>query len=137
MRSIAPVPGSAATRGHRRTTARMLAVIVVATILAGCGGSTKKTTATTNPGRVTIGVTIKDGKPVGGIQRATATKGDTVAIVVHSDVADEVHVHGYDLHKDVGAGGSVRIGFRANLVGVFEAELESRSLQIVELTVKP
>ena len=71
------------------------------------------------------------GKPVGGIQRATVKKGQKVAIVVHSDVADEVHVHGYDLHKDVTAGGTVRIVFQATIPGVFEAELESRGLQIV------
>ena len=60
----------------------------------------------------------------------------TVAIVVHSDVADEVHVHGYDLHQDVGAGGTARIDFTADIAGVFEAELENRKLQIVELTVR-
>jgi hypothetical protein len=81
-------------------------------------------------------VLVKGGKPVGGIQRATVKKGQTVAIVVHSDVADEVHVHGYDLHKDVSAGGTVRIAFPATIVGEFEAELESRKLQIVEFTVK-
>lgn len=125
--------------------------------LAGCGGSssssgtteattsaaTTTTTATTTTatttgaaGPVTITVVVKGGKPVGGIQRATAKKGQKVAIVVHSDVADEVHVHGYDLHKDVTAGGTVRIVFPATITGVFEAELESRKLQIVEFTVK-
>ena len=125
--------------------------------LAGCGGSSSSsgtteattsatttttaattTTATTTvaAGPVTITVVVKGGKPVGGIQRATAKKGQKVAIVVHSDVADEVHVHGYDLHKDVTAGGTVRIVFPATITGVFEAELESRKLQIVEFTVK-
>jgi ABC-type glycerol-3-phosphate transport system substrate-binding protein len=131
--------------------------------LAGCGGggkssvptttaSTTTTTATTSAAThattttpttttkanapVTIRVVVKGGKPVGGIQRATAKKGQTVAIVVHSDVADEVHVHGYDLHKDVAAGGTVRIAFPATITGVFEAELESRKLQIVEFTVE-
>jgi ABC-type glycerol-3-phosphate transport system substrate-binding protein len=119
--------------------------------LAGCGGSSSSsgtteattsaattTTATTTEatGPVTITVVVKGGKPVGGIQRATAKKGQKVAIVVHSDVADEVHVHGYDLHKDVTAGGTVRIVFPATITGVFEAELESRKLQIVEFTVK-
>ena len=85
---------------------------------------------------MTIRVVVKGGKPVGGIQRATVKKGQTVAIVVHSDVADEVHVHGYDLHKDVVAGGTVRITFPATIVGEFEAELESRKLQIVGFTVK-
>ena len=75
---------------------------------------------------MTIRVVVKGGKPVGGIQRATVKKGQKVAIVVHSDVADEVHVHGYDLHKDVDAGGTVRIVFPATITGVFEAELESR-----------
>ena len=96
--------------------------------------TTTRTTATAAP--VTISVLVKGGKPVGGIQRATVKKGQNVAIVVHSDVADEVHVHGYDLHKDVAAGGTVRIAFPATIAGVFEAELESRKLQIVEFTVK-
>ena len=131
--------------------------------LAGCGGGSKNsaaTTSTTTPATttapsttttattatttttksvaapVTIRVLIKGGKPVGGIQRATVKKGQKVAIVVHSDVADEVHVHGYDLHKDVDPGGTVRIVFPATITGVFEAELESRKLQIVEFTVE-
>jgi hypothetical protein len=121
--------------------------------LAGCGGSsssgtttqatttaagttTSAATTTTANMPVTIRVLVKGGRPVGGIQRATVKKGQTVAIVVHSDVADEVHVHGYDLHKDVPAGGTVRIAFPATIVGEFEAELESRKLQIVEFTVK-
>jgi plastocyanin len=99
--------------------------------------ATATTAATTAPARpTTVAVVVKGGKPVGGMQRATVKKGDKVAIVVHSDVADEVHVHGYDLHKDVPAGGTVRITFPATITGVFEAELEDRKLQIVELTVK-
>jgi hypothetical protein len=112
-----------------------LLLVVGALGLAGCGGG-KSTTTTAASGPVTINVEVKGGKPVGGIQRATAHKGDTVELVVHSNVADEVHVHGYDLHKDVKAGGTIRIRFTANLTGVFEAELESRKLQIVELTVR-
>jgi hypothetical protein len=94
--------------------------------------------STTRPASrpVTITVRIKGGRPVGGIKRATAKKGQQVALVVHSDVADEIHVHGYVLSKDVKVGGTVRIQFKANIAGVFEAELESRSLQIAELTVR-
>jgi hypothetical protein len=110
-------------------------VVVGAFALAGCGGG-KSSSTTTVSGPVTINVEVKGGKPVGGIQRATAQKGQEVAIVVHSNVADEVHIHGYDLHKDVTAGGAVRIQFKADIAGVFEAELESRKLQIVELTVR-
>lgn len=112
-------------------------LVAGALAVAGCGGGGKSSSTTTAPaGPVTINVEVKGGKPVGGIQRAAAKKGQEVAIVVHSDVADEVHVHGYDLHKDLTAGGNVRIQFVATITGVFEAELESRSLQILELTVK-
>ena len=106
------------------------------TTSAATTNTTTKTTTSATAGPVTIRVLIKGGKPVGGIQRATVKKGQKVAIVVHSDVADEVHVHGYDLHKDVDAGGTVRIVFPATITGVFEAELESRKLQIIEFTVE-
>jgi hypothetical protein len=83
-----------------------------------------------------IEIRIVGGQPVGGIRRVTVTKPQLVDLVVHSDVADEVHLHGYDLHQDVEAGGTARIRFQAKIQGVFEAELENRKLQILELTVK-
>ncbi len=133
-----------------------LALLAGALLLAGCGGGSKSssqttTAATTAPVRTVtaqtvtrpaepkatvITIRIKDGKPVGGITRVTVEKPQRVELVVHSDVADEVHVHGYDLHQDVEAGGTARIGFPATIQGVFEAELENRKLQILELTVK-
>jgi hypothetical protein len=111
------------------------ALAVGALALAGCGNGNNE--APGPPlGITTIGVRIEDGKPVGGIVRAAATKDDNVQLVFRSDVADEVHLHGYDLHQDVSAGGTARIRFKADIAGVFEAELESRKLQILQLTVK-
>jgi hypothetical protein len=46
-------------------------------------------------------------------------------------------MHGYDIAKDVRAGGTVNFDFPATLEGVFEAELESRKEQILELRVNP
>ncbi len=56
---------------------------------------------------------------------------------VRSDVAEEVHVHGYDIAKDVAAGGSVTFSFDADIDGKFEIELEHAGLQIASLTVAP
>jgi hypothetical protein len=82
-------------------------------------------------------IVVKNGKPVGGIKELTYNKGEQILFKVESDVADEVHVHGYDIMKDVKAGGSVTFDFPATIEGVFEAELEGRKEQILELTVNP
>lgn len=82
-------------------------------------------------------IVVKNGKPVGGVQQLTYNEGEQVRFKVDSDVSDEVHVHGYDIMKDVEAGGSVSFDFPATIEGVFEAELEGRKEQIVELTVNP
>jgi hypothetical protein len=77
------------------------------------------------------------GKPVGGIAEISLDEGEEVRFKVESAVSDEVHMHGYDIHKDVSAGGSVSFDFPATLEGVFEAELEGRKEQILELRVNP
>ena len=79
----------------------------------------------------------KDGKPVGGVAELTVSKGDDIRFTVDSAVSDEVHLHGYDVGKDVEAGGSVTFDVPATIEGEFEAELESRHEQILELTVNP
>ena len=93
------------------------------------------TTAPKPPDVVRIEITVaSDTAPT--VRRFSVKQGRQVELVVQSELADEVHVHGYDLRKDVTAAGTVRIAFPATITGVFEAELESRKLQIVELTVK-
>jgi hypothetical protein len=124
--------------------ARMSLMIAAAALLgaaAGCGGGSGagETTATAPAPvpRQTIRVELKNAQPVGGIERATVGEGDNVVLVVHSDVADEIHLHGYDRMQDVAAGGTARIAFVANIPGRFEAELEQRGVQIAEITVAP
>jgi hypothetical protein len=100
------------------------------------GKPSTKTQTEAPPPRPPV-VTVRGGKPAGGIKKLSFTKGDQVRFRVDSDVADEIHVHGYDFHKDVPAGGSVSFSFPAKIEGVFVVELESRGEQIAQLTVKP
>jgi len=100
--------------------------------------TTTTTTTTTAVEQPTIvRVRVVGGAPQGGIVRETVQKGDRVVLVVTSDVADHVHLHGYDIMRDVAAGGTARIRFRATLPGRFEVELEDRGAQIADLTVQP
>jgi heme/copper-type cytochrome/quinol oxidase subunit 2 len=82
-------------------------------------------------------VVIAGGQPVGGVEELVVEAGDRVRFKVRSDVSDEVHVHGYDIAKDVVAGATVEFDFPASIEGVFEAELEERGEQIVELRIEP
>jgi hypothetical protein len=86
---------------------------------------------------VTTIVVDTSGKPVGGVAEISVNEGEEVRFRVKSAVADEVHMHGYDIGKDVEAGGSVSFDFPATIEGVFEAELEGRREQILELRVNP
>jgi len=82
-------------------------------------------------------IVIRNGKPVGGVAELTYSAGDQIRFKVESDVTDEIHVHGYDLMKDVEAGGSVSFDFPATIEGVFDGELENRGVEILELRVNP
>lgn len=89
------------------------------------------------PPAARVRVTIRNGLPAGGPVRITVAKGRRVVLVVNSDVADEVHLHGYNIKRDVAPGHPATIEFRATIVGTVEAELETRGLQIATITTKP
>lgn len=80
---------------------------------------------------------VRDGKAIGGVKDLEFTSGEEIAFRVSSDVADEIHVHGYDVRKDVEAGGTVAFRFAAKLEGVFEVELESAGIELASLKVSP
>ena len=68
--------------------------------------TTEAPPATTSQGPETVRLeyVIVGGKPQGGISRDSVSVGTNVVVNVTSDVADEVHVHGYDLMADVAPG---------------------------------
>lgn len=139
-------------RSHPRTTGAAL-VAALALLGAACdddgnGASDPAPTSTTAPagadasGPTTttfdgtrVEVEVSDGGVVGGVRRVEVDTGARVLLVVTSDVADEVHVHGVDVTREVEAGGTVDVDFTADIPGVFEIELEAQGLQLVELVV--
>ena len=84
-----------------------------------------------------VDVVVVGGEPQGGIVRESVDLESSVVLTVTSDVADEVHVHGYDLMADVAPGAPATIRFTADAPGRFEIELENTGVQIAELEVRP
>ena len=96
------------------------------------------TTTTARPaGPTTIRIVVRGGRVVGGLRRARLERGEPAVLVVRADVTDHVHLHGYDIMRDVAPGRPARLRFRATIPGRFEVELEDRRLQIAQLEVRP
>jgi hypothetical protein len=81
-------------------------------------------------------ITVTDGE-VSGPERVEIEQGQDVVLVVESDAADEVHVHGYDLLRSVAPGEPARLEFQAEMAGRFEMELHEQELPLTELVVTP
>jgi heme/copper-type cytochrome/quinol oxidase subunit 2 len=73
----------------------------------------------------------------GKVTELDFTEGQTVRFRVRSDAADHVHVHGYDLMKDVEPGKTTTMSFKATITGIFEIELEDAGEEIGRLKVEP
>jgi hypothetical protein len=109
-----------------------------ATDAAPSTSSTQSTSTEETPAQPTVPtIRVVDAKPQGGVRRLEFDKGDQIRFKVVSDTADEIHVHGYDLMKDVEEGGSVSFSFEGSIDGRFVVELEEHGQQIAELDVAP
>jgi heme/copper-type cytochrome/quinol oxidase subunit 2 len=121
------------------------AAAVAAGVLGGCGhgGGTESGAnpagASAKPPAASavrsINIKVHGGKVSGDTGRITVPVGSPVVLSVSSDVADEIHVHGYDRKANVPAGATASVVFTANNPGVFEVELENSKLQLVQLQV--
>jgi hypothetical protein len=121
------------SRNQRLTLLGLAVVIViVAAVVIGAGGSSSSTKSS-----APATVVVRGAKPVGGVKDVTFKKGGTVDLTVTSDTADEVHFHGYDVHKDVAKGGSVHFKFPATIEGKFIVELEQHKQTLANVTVAP
>jgi hypothetical protein len=96
-------------------------------------------TATTPaaPKPTTIAIRVVGGVPQGGIARPKLKKGDRAVIVVRADAGEEIHMHGYDLEKQVTPGKPVRLPFTATIPGRFEVELHHPDSLLAVVTVSP
>jgi hypothetical protein len=113
----------------RVPTAAALALVVA--LAAGCGSDSNA------PKNLNATVRVVKAMPAGGVQSLNVKKGGHIHLVVQSDTADEIHIHGYDVHKDVARNGSATFDFPAKIDGKFVIELENHKQQIASLTVQP
>jgi hypothetical protein len=110
----------------------VIVVAVVGIIIASSSGG--KSSA---PKSADVTIDVRNAKPVGGVKKIKLKQGGTLHLTVHSDTADEIHVHATDQHADVAKGGTVTLTVKPPTAGSSEIELEHHKQQIVALTVEP
>jgi FtsP/CotA-like multicopper oxidase with cupredoxin domain len=82
-------------------------------------------------------LTVKSGKLASGPAVIRVTQGDEIVIRVTSDKADELHLHGYDLHVRLSPGAPGELRFTASRSGRFDYELHKTDTGIGALEVQP
>ena len=135
--------------------AALALTLIVTLLVAGCGGdddpattatpasspATSANSAPTTPSETAfagteIVVAVKNGKVSPPTHRVKVAVGTAVRLLVTSDTADEVHVHGYDIEKALPAGRQVTVDFTAGQNGIFEIETHDSGLQLAQLEVR-
>ena len=142
-------------RGPRRSLPVLLTTAALA--LCGCAGtdatstsppasaagasspeateaSAGSTTASTPAGR-RIEVSVAAGEVSGDTGRIPVPAGEQVTLVVTADVADEIHLHGYDLTAALSPGTPAELVFDATVPEVFEVELHEAGTVLLTLQV--
>jgi hypothetical protein len=102
------------------------------TTTAGPTTTTVETTTTVAAPDVTV-----TGGVVEGPDQIEVVMGEVVEVTVLADVADEVHVHGFDLTFPTEPGVVTLVTFTADAQGIFEVELEEAEIPLFELVVAP
>ncbi len=82
-----------------------------------------------------IEVTVTGGQVRGDTGRVPVAVGEPVTLVVTGDVADEIHLHGYDLTTDLRPDTPAELTFDATVPGVFEVELHEAGTVLLTLQV--
>ncbi len=133
-------------------------ILALAVALSGCAGADPGTTSTTRSAPLTetpkssgtpdtgtpateeggrrIAVSIGNGRVSGDTGRVPVALGETVTLVITSDTADEVHLHGYDVSTPVAADRPATLTLTADVPGVFEVELHEAGTVLLRLEVR-
>jgi len=89
-----------------------------------------------SPSQNVVGsVTLKAGKPEGSVQRVSTKAGEPAVLMVTSDQATELHVHGADRYVDVPANQPTAVDVSQSAGGSYEVEDHNSGALLAQLRV--
>ncbi len=102
---------------------------------SAAAGTTSSSAAPSAAGQ-RIEVQVAGGQVSGDTGRVPVAVGTHVTLVITSDVADEAHLHGYDVESELAPGKPAELTFDATIPGVFEVELHEAGTVLLTLQVQ-
>ena len=100
-------------------------------------GATFDAIAAEGDDKQVISVEFKGGKVISGPQVVKLKRDDEVTLNVLSDRADELHLHGYDLHLTLQPNQTATLKFVARRTGRFSFELHKDGVELGVLEIYP
>ncbi len=113
----------------------LILIAVIVCVLGGLFFLLRPDPPAAGPQERAFEVSIADGEM--SPEEISARKGDRVTLNIESDEPIELHVHGYDVEREVGPGEPGRLSFEADLTGRFEIENHETEEELGELQVRP
>lgn len=132
----------------------MLVVLLVSLALLGLGGcagtsppsspssssgtaiSSTSTASAPSVQGLTHEVELVEGRLEPGPSTVDLPTGESLTLVLTSDVAVTVHAHGFEVDLQVPAGSTTRIPLRTAVPGVYEVELHDPDLLVLNVAVR-
>ena len=96
---------------------------------------TKTQTAEAKPKPPTV--SIRDGKPAGGVKTIEFGSGSSARIDVKTNKPAEIHLHGYDIEKPVQPGKTTVLRFEAKIEGIVTLEDHDSKAELAKVKVSP
>ena len=84
---------------------------------------------------MTINVEVRDGRVSPNAENVKVTTGQSVEVTLTSDIAESIHIHGYDKSAEASAGKPGSLTFTADVQGVFEIETHETEKLVAKLIV--
>ncbi len=142
----------------RRPTLRHAVALAAVGALAACGGSgddaTVSPTGSASPsnsassastpsspsssssaGR-TVTITVAGTKVSPAPRTVDLAVGEKLTLVITSDHADELHIHGFEIEKELAPGKAVSVDLVGDQRGVFEVETHESELRLLKIAVQ-
>jgi hypothetical protein len=116
-------------------TRAAIVIVVVVLVLGGLFFLLRPDTPSSAPQDRKFDASIKGGEM--SPAEFSAEEGDSVTLSVKSDRPMELHLHGYDVEKEVEPGRTAKLHLEADLTGRFEIEDHESEKELGVLQVRP